>query len=571
MAKVLITSALPYINGIKHLGNLIGSMLSADVYARFMRATGHEVLYICATDEHGTPAEIAAHEAGVSVAEYCAEQHEIQARIYRDFALSFDYFGRSSSPQNRELTTHLYHRLDDNGFIEERSIAQVYSVDDGRFLPDRYITGTCPHCGYTNARGDQCENCTRLLEPTDLIDARSAISGSRNLEVRQTKHLFLKLTELAERVEEWVDSRKDWPLLVSSIAKGWLKEGLQDRGITRDLRWGVPVDRPGFEGKVFYVWFDAPIEYIGATKEWADAAPPGETRDWKSWWYDVGDDVRYVEFMAKDNVPFHTVSFPATILGSGENWKLVDYIKGFSWLTFYGGKFSTSQKRGIFLDQALAEYPSDYWRYWLVANAPETDDSSFTFSGFAAVCNKDLADTFGNFVNRTLRFCSARFGDVVPAGGEPGELEAELFTNVQAGFDRYSSALAAMQLRRAAEALRELWVLGNVYVDRAAPWTQIKTDKDRAAVILRVAINLIRLYAIVGSPIIPDTCARLREHLGVTDGGAFWPKDAAIELDKLRPDHKFTVPPPLFKKITPEEIADLSARYGGEETAEAAA
>ena len=235
---------------------------------------GHEVLFICATDEHGTPAEIAALEAG-------AAGRGILRRAARDPGrrsiatshLSFDYFGRSSSPQNHELTNHFYHRLDDAGFIEERAIAQVYSVDDGRFLPDRYITGTCPHCGYANARGDQCENCTRLLEPTDLIDARSAISGSRNLEVRQTKHLFLKLAELADRVEEWIDSRKDWPLLVSSIAKAWLKEGLQDRGITRDLKWGVPVDRPGFEGKVFYVWFDAPIEYIGATKEWADAAP----------------------------------------------------------------------------------------------------------------------------------------------------------------------------------------------------------------------------------------------------------------------------------------------------------
>ncbi|HTZ35217.1 MAG TPA: methionine--tRNA ligase [Stellaceae bacterium] len=570
MAKILITSALPYINGIKHLGNLIGSMLSADVYARFMRATGNEVLFICATDEHGTPAEIAAHEAGLPVAEYCAQQHEIQAGIYRDFALSFDYFGRSSSPQNHELTDHFYHRLDDAGFIEERSIAQVYSIDDGRFLPDRYITGTCPHCGYPNARGDQCENCTRLLEPTDLVDARSAISGSRNLEVRQTKHLFLKLTALADRVAAWIGSRQDWPLLVSSIAKGWLKEGLQDRGITRDLAWGVPVDRPGFAGKVFYVWFDAPIEYIGATKEWADAAPPGETRDWRRWWFDA-DDVRYVEFMAKDNVPFHTVSFPATILGSGENWKLVDYIKGFSWLNFYGGKFSTSQKRGIFLDQALKEYPSDYWRYWLVANAPETDDASFTFGAFAATCNKDLADTFGNFVNRTLRFCSARFGDAVPEGGAPGALEEELTASLQSALDRYTADLAAMQLRRAAASLKELWTLGNVYIDRAAPWSQIKTDRDRAAVILRTAINLARLYAILGTPIIPDTCAALRRSLGVAVTESYWPGDAAAELAALAPGHRYAVPPPLFRKIAAEEVSALAARYGGDETAEAAA
>jgi len=275
--------------------------------------------------------------------------------------------------------------------------------------------------------------------------------------------------------------------------------------------------------------------------------------------------------MAKDNVPFHTVSFPATILGSGENWKLVDYIKGFSWLTFYGGKFSTSQKRGIFLDQALGEYPSDYWRYWLVANAPETDDASFTFSGFAGVCNKDLADTFGNFVNRSLRFCSARFGDAVPDGGAYGPMEAELGANLQAVLDRYTAALAAMQLRRAAEALRELWVIGNVYLDRAAPWTQIKTDKSRAEVILRAAINLSRLYAIVGSPIIPDTCARLRAALGVDVGDDYWPSDAAAELRALPPGHGFSVPPPLFKKIAPEEVADLAARYGGEEQPEAAA
>jgi methionyl-tRNA synthetase len=264
------------------------------------------------------------------------------------------------------------------------------------------------------------------------------------------------------------------------------------------------------------------------------------------------------------------VSFPATILGAGEPWKLADYIKGFSWLNFYGGKFSTSQKRGIFLDQALAEYPSDYWRYWLVANAPETDDASFTFSGFAGVCNKDLADTFGNFVNRCLRFASARFGDTVPEGGEPGELEFKLAADLQLAFKRYSENLGAIQLRRAAADLKELWTIGNVYVDRAAPWTAIKTDKDRAACILRVAINLIRFYAILGSPIIPDTCARLRKALGFEIGEDYWPQYAAVDLQVLPAGHAFSVPDPLFKKITPEEIADLSTRYGGEEAAEAA-
>lgn len=422
MARHLVTSALPYINGIKHLGNMVGSMLPADVYSRYLRQRGHDVLYICATDEHGTPAELAAKEAGLSVAEFCAQAHDAQKAVYDGFELAFDYFGRSSSQQNVEITQHFARKLHENGFIEERAIRQVYSPVDGRFLPDRYVEGTCPHCGYDKARGDQCENCTRVLDPTDLIDPRSAISGSTDLEVRETKHLFLLQSKLQHEVEEWIATvSAEWPHLSTSIARKWLTEGLNDRAITRDLDWGVPVPADTWpelaaEGKVFYVWFDAPIEYIGATKEWADASADGESRDWKSWWYEADDTVRYTQFMAKDNVPFHTVMFPATELGVREPWKKVDVVKGFNWLTFYGGKFSTSQKRGVFTDAALEILPGDYWRYFLIANAPESDDSSFTWEHFTATVNKDLADTLGNFVNRVLSFSRKRFGDEVPAG-----------------------------------------------------------------------------------------------------------------------------------------------------------
>ena len=283
MTKYLITSALPYINGIKHLGNLVGSMLPADVYARFLRQKGEEVLYICATDEHGTPAELAALEKNQDVETFCTEQHEVQKDIYSRFHLSFDHFGRSSSAQNTELTQHFCKKLMENGFVEERTIKQVYSVDDGRFLPDRYIVGTCPLCGYEAARGDQCENCTRVLDPTDLINPRSAVSGSSNLEIKDSKHLFLKLPALESRLSAFIDEHEaEWPLVVTSIARKWLKEGLRERCITRDLKWGIPVPVEGFEGKVFYVWFDAPIEYIGSTAEWAEKDP--ENRDWKSWW-----------------------------------------------------------------------------------------------------------------------------------------------------------------------------------------------------------------------------------------------------------------------------------------------
>lgn len=268
--RYLITSALPYINGIKHLGNLVGSMLPADVYARFLRQEGETVLFICGTDEHGTPAELAALEEGLDVADYCQRQYERQAEVYKRFGLSFDYFGRTSSQENHELTQNFYQCLDENGFIKEEEISQMYSLEDERFLPDRYVIGTCPNCGYQSARGDQCENCTSVLNPTDLIQPRSTISGSTNLEVRQSKHLFLELNLLSSKVESWVEEHPDWSSLTRSIAKKWLNEGLQKRCITRDLNWGIPVPRTGFEGKVFYVWFDAPIGYLAMTKAWSN-------------------------------------------------------------------------------------------------------------------------------------------------------------------------------------------------------------------------------------------------------------------------------------------------------------
>ncbi|MGW0574429.1 methionine--tRNA ligase [Streptomyces sp. NPDC002920] len=572
MARHLITSALPYINGIKHLGNMVGSMLPADVYSRYLRQRGHDVLYICATDEHGTPAELAAKEQGLPVADFCAQAHDAQKAVYDGFALAFDFFGRSSSPQNIEITQHFARRLDENGFIEERAIRQVYSPADGRFLPDRYVEGTCPHCGYDKARGDQCENCTRVLDPTDLINPRSAISGSTDLEVRETKHLFLLQSKLQHEVEEWVSRHEDdWPQLASSIARKWLTEGLHDRAITRDLDWGVPVPADTWpelaaEGKVFYVWFDAPIEYIGATKEWADQDPAN--RDWKSWWYESAADVRYTEFMAKDNVPFHTVMFPATEIGVREPWKMVDYVKAFNWLTYYGGKFSTSQKRGVFTDQALALLPADYWRYFLIANAPESDDSSFTWEHFTATVNKDLADTLGNFVNRVLSFSKKRFGDEVPAGSAPGAAEARLGEQIAQLLAEYEGHMETLQFRKAAAALRALWSAGNSYLEEKAPWLEIKTDKDAAALTLRTAMNLIHLYSVVSEPFIPATAKTMREAFSLTDDTATWvTADEARALASVPAGTPFTVPPVLFAKLTDEDLENYKERFGGEPAA----
>lgn len=345
--------------------------------------------------------------------------------------------------------------------------------------------------------------------------------------------------------------------------------GLNDRAITRDLDWGVPVPADTWpelaaEDKVFYVWFDAPIEYIGATKEWADASPDDESRDWKSWWYEADDTVRYTQFMAKDNVPFHTVMFPATELGVREPWKKVDVVKGFNWLTFYGGKFSTSQKRGVFTDAALEILPGDYWRYFLIANAPESDDSSFTWEHFTATVNKDLADTLGNFVNRVLSFSRKRFGDEVPAGHAAGEAEAKLGEEIARLLGEYEEQMEALQFRKAAAALRALWSAGNSYLEEKAPWLEIKTDADGAALTLRTAMNLIHLYAVVSEPFIPTSSAAMRGAFALENDTATWvTADQAKSLDTVPAGTAFTVPPVLFAKITEEDLESYRERFGG--------
>ncbi|MGC1495864.1 MAG: methionine--tRNA ligase [Sulfitobacter sp.] len=567
MTRHLITSAIPYINGIKHLGNLVGSQLPADLYARYLRARGHEVLFLCATDEHGTPAELAAAKAGKPIEEYCAEMHAVQAEIAAGFGMSFDHFGRSSSPQNRALTQHFAGALADQGLIEEVVEQQVYSNADGRFLPDRYIEGTCPNCGFDSARGDQCDNCTKQLDPVDLIDARSTISGSTDLEMRETKHLFLRQSQLKDRLDGWINEKTDWPILTTSIARKWLHDGdgLQDRGITRDLDWGVPVKRgtedwPGMEGKVFYVWFDAPIEYIACAQEWVDA---GKGDDWARWWRtdQGGDDVRYTQFMGKDNVPFHTLSFPATIMGSDEPWKLVDYIKSFNYLTYDGGQFSTSRGRGVFMDQALEILPADYWRWWLLSHAPETSDAEFTWENFQTSVNKDLADVLGNFISRITKFCRSKFGEAVPAAGEYGPAEHALIADLTARVAQYQIHMDAMEMRKSAQELRAIWAAGNEYLQSEAPWSTFKTDPDKAAAQVRLALNLIPFYAVLSAPFIPTAAASMLSamHIKAPD----WPDDVPAALDVLPAGHGFEVPEVLFAKISDEDCEAWAERFAG--------
>jgi len=575
MARILITSALPYINGVKHLGNLAGSMLPADVYARAMRLMGHEVLYICATDEHGTPAELAAQAAGVEVAQYCETMHTAQREAGADFKLSYDYFGRSSSASNHALTQQFANVLEAQGLIEERVSQQVYSNADGRFLPDRYVEGTCPNCEFEAARGDQCDNCGKLLDPVDLINPYSAVSGSKDVEIRDTNHLYLKQSDMSDRLRAWVNASEGWPPLATSIALKWLDEGLRDRSITRDLKWGIPVTnadgtvRDGFEGKVFYVWYDAPIAYISATQDWAEETGG----DWASWWRkDQGaDDVQYVQFMGKDNVAFHTLSFPTTIMGSHQPWKLVDQVKAFNWVTWYGGKFSTSNNRGVFMDQAISIAPSDHWRWHLMANAPEGSDAAFTWEEFQNSVNSDLANVLGNFINRITKYCVSKFDGQVPEvtdAAERGEAEADLLTELQTRLPQMIEYYEAREFRKALSETRAIWACGNEYLTKAAPWTHYKTNVDQAALGVSVGLNLCALFGIIAQPVIPDAADKILDALGIPkDKRSLKFGDVSAILEALPVGLEISAPDVLFPKIEDTDIADWVERFGGGEAA----
>ena len=569
MARILITSAIPYINGIKHLGNLVGSQLPADLYARYNRLRGNEVMFICATDEHGTPAELAAAKVNKPIEQFCAEMYKIQKKLSDGFNLSFDHFGRSSSDENKKLTQYFAGQLNKNGLIKEVNEKQIFSKMDKRFLPDRYIEGTCPACNYENARGDQCENCTKQLNPTDLLEPRSAISGSKDLEIRETTHLYLQQSKLKNDLDKWIKSKKDWPILTTSVAQKWLHdgEGLQDRGITRDLDWGVPVkngeeDWPGMEKKVFYVWFDAPIEYIAATAELTNSQNLGNEA-WERWWRtDKGaDDVYYVQFMGKDNVPFHTLSFPSTLMGSGEPWKLVDYIKSFNYLNYDGGQFSTSQGRGIFMDQALDILPCDYWRWWLLTHVPENSDSEFTWDNFQLSINKDLADVLGNFVSRVTKFCRSKYGEEVPETSSFRKIEMELIDELQTRLNKYQTFLETLEIRKASSELRKIWVLGNEYLQKTEPWAIYKFEPKTSGMIINLSINLIRLYAILSEPFIPDTSQKIM--LAVNSEDWSWPNSVENALQVLPPKHSFNVPDVLFNKITDDERDIMQKKFSG--------
>ena len=545
--KYLITSALPYVNGDLHLGHLVGCWLPSDIYARFCRARGRDVLYICGADEHGTTSVVGAMQENMPIIEYTNKYYEKHLRAVRDFNLSFDLYGRTHTQLQETLIHDLFNRLDKMGLIEERETLQPFSVDDNMFLADRQLVGTCPKCGYENARGDQCDNCSATYDASELINPHSTISGSTNIEMRPTKNLFFLASRVQDTWHEWLKSHAPkWSKTASAIARGWANDELRDTSITRDLVWGIPVNKPGYENKVFYVWFDAPWGYVSISQ--------AATDDWASWW--KNDDCHYAQFMGKDNVKFHAVFFPEQQLAMNDNWKTVDMLKSMNFLNFEGGKFSKSAHRGIFLEDAISIAPADAWRYALIASAPETDDTDFTFARFADTINKDLNGMLGNFVSRVCKLTNKNFGDIVPnAGARDVTLESQINEKLR----ELTDALDACEFRAAIVALRSLYAIGNEYMTIHEPWTLVKNgNMDAAGAVLNQCFQLIDLYARVSAPFIPDAAEKMRAVFIDSDLDLSWPNEYAPRITN---GAKFVVPENLFSRIDDETVAKLAEQY----------
>ncbi|MBI4162975.1 MAG: methionine--tRNA ligase [Candidatus Aenigmarchaeota archaeon] len=508
--KVTVTSATPYVNGVKHLGNIIGSMLPADIFHRFLDLFGVENIYICGTDDHGTAVEISAAAEGLAPRDFANKYNAIQKEIYKQWHFDFTHFGFSSSQTHHAMTKTFFEAIYKNGYIKKDFIILPYCTSCKRFLPDRYIIGKCPKCGYDSARGDQCEKCSSLLDPKDLVEPSCSICKNNQIEFKKENHLFLDLSMLEAKLKQWVD-QKDWPVSTKQIALGWLKEGLNPRCITRNIDWGVKVPLEGYEHLVFYVWFDACLGYVSMTK---DGEVAGKLKDWKKWWTDS----TIVHFIGKDNVPFHTIFWPGQIMASHNkddkfpDLSLPGYVIGYDYLNWGGQKFSTSKGIGLFSDEALHIFPIDYWRYYLSSILPETKDSNFDWDDFAARINNELIANYGNLFYRVTKFIEANFSSRIPDTDKLGPAERLLKENLGKTADKVMGYVENFKLR---DALKEVFGLAsqvNKYFQDSKPWEQPQSAET--AKVMYVCANMLRSISIMLYPYVPVSSKKALDALG---------------------------------------------------------
>jgi len=553
MKRRLITSALPYVNNVPHLGNLI-QVLSADVFARFCRLRGYETLYVCGTDEYGTATETKALEENISPRELCDKFHALHRDIYAWFEIAFDTFGRTSTPDHTEVTQSIFLDLDRNGYITSQSIEQLYCDSCHRFLADRYVRGTCPYCGYEGARGDQCEMCGKLLDPMELIDPKCVTCGATP-KPRKTTHLYIDLPAILPKLEAWMKEasvKGFWANNAIQMTQAWIRDGLHPRAITRDLKWGIPVPKKGYEDKVFYVWFDAPIGYISMTVSLAKQ----KNFDWKSWWQNP-DEVELFQFIGKDNIPFHTVIFPSSLLGSGKPWTMLHHMSSTEYLNYEAGKFSKSKGIGVFGTDAMETgIPADVWRFYIFWNRPETSDYTFTWADFQEKVNGELIGNLGNLVNRTLTFVSRYYNGAIPEG----EPDPAFWKEVQKLEENVAEHLERAELRDAFRSIFAVSDLANKRFQDEAPWKARVEEPAKAASLMRDLCYVLKDLAIMTYPYMPKAAESLAGFLGLSFGqqGLSWQ-----ELGPAGLPGTVRKPEMLFQKLEDDRISALRERYSG--------
>ncbi len=534
MSRYMVTSALPYANGPLHLGHLAGAYLPADIYTRYKRMNEHDILFCSGTDEHGVPITITAEKMGITPMQVVDKFHSIITEDFKRFGISFDNFSRTTQPEHKKFAQSVFLELLEKGHIVPRDMKQLYCPNCNRYLPDRYINGTCPKCGSDEARGDQCESCGTWTEPFELKNPQCGICGSTP-ETRDTRHWFLLLDHFQEWLEGWLGGQSDWKPNVLKYCNSWLGDGLRERAITRDISWGVPVPLEEAKGKVLYVWFEAVLGYISSTKEFFAKAGK-DSNEWKKYWQDP--DTKLVQFIGKDNIVFHCIIEPSLLHGLG-NYTLPWNVPANEFLNIYGQKFSTSKGTGIGLGDYLKHFDPDPMRYALAVNAPENRDSDFSWLEYQSR-NNELADVLGNFINRTLKFTASKFEGKVP----DGELDMDLLNKAKKASEEMAFLIDSFKFKKAISIAMELAREGNRYFDSAKPWKSFKTDKEECARTVSSCLNLCASLAVVFEPFIPFSTEKIRRMLVLPE--LKW-SDAGTVL--LKPGHQFAETEILFKKL----------------------